>query len=243
VAHDPGYRPPARRRIYLMRHGAVEYLAPDGRRYGSGERPLSQAGRAQARAAGRCLADAGVKPDRVIASTLPRTIQTAGEVLGVLDLALPVEQWADLQELKSGRIGDIPEADLEREYARAFVGVVPPSRKYLGGETFGSMVDRVHAAVARIVAEPGWDVLLLVLHGAVNRAILSTALTGDKTYLGNFQQSPACINVLDVSAAAGEPDWVLRAVNIAPTDPAHVRTRTTTMEDQYLKFLQLRIDG
>jgi probable phosphoglycerate mutase len=218
-----------------MRHGAVDYVAPDGRRYSSEERPLSAAGREQARAAGRFLRAAGVRPDRIISSDLPRTVQTAAEVSAVLGLALAAEQWPALKEIASGRVADIPDADLEQEYARAFVGVVPEARAYLRGETFGAMLDRVYPAIDRIVAEPGWDILLLVLHGAINRAILSYALTGSRQYLGNFQQSAGCINVLDVGA-----EWVVRAVNIAPTDPAHVHTRATTMEEQFQRYLAAR---
>lgn len=228
------YQPPARRRILLMRHGAVEYHAPDGRRYTSEERPLSQVGREQARAAGRFLREAGVRPDKVIASTLPRTIETAREVLAALMIDLAIDERAALKEIAGGRVADIPAQDLVREYARAFVGVVPPERRYLGGETFGAMIERVHAELARIVADRSWDSLLLVLHGAINRSILSFALTGERTYLGNFQQSPGCINILDV----GADDWVVRAVNIAPTDPAHVRTRATTMEEQFQRHLR-----
>ena len=53
-------------------------------------------------------------------------------------------------------------------------------------------------ALDELLADEGWDVALLVLHGAVNRAILSRALTGDRIFLGAFEQAPACINVLDV---------------------------------------------
>ena len=70
-----------------------------------------------------------------------------------------------------------------------------------------------------------------MLHGGVNRAILSYALTGGRAFLGNFEQSPACVNVLDV----GE-DWVVRAVNHAPTDPAHLRGRLRTMEELWQEF-------
>lgn len=231
------WQPPRRRRVYLMRHGAVDYVAPDGRRYASDERPLSAAGREQALAAGRFLAGAGVRPDRVAASTLPRTVQTAAAVLEAIGADLAIERHEALREIASGRVADIPEADLEREYAQAFVGVIPDQRRYLGGETFGALVDRVLPALHGIVHGPGWDTLLLVLHGAVNRAVLSHALTGGRVYLGNFQQSFACINVLDV----GEPgDWVVRAVNLAPTDPAHVRTRATSMEEQFARHLATR---
>jgi probable phosphoglycerate mutase len=65
----------------------------------------------------------------------------------------------------------------------------------------------------------------------VNRAILSHALTRGRVYLGNFEQAPACINVLDV----GE-DWVVRAVNVTPYDLVHARGRATTMEELWQQF-------
>ena len=49
--------------------------------------------------------------------------------------------------------------------------------------------------------------------------------------LGNFEQAPGCINVLDV----GE-DWVVRAVNTAPTDLAHLGGRLRTMEELWAEF-------
>ena len=109
--------------------------------------------------------------------------------------------------------------------------MVPEDTPFLGGETIRSLLDRVLPAVDRLVADPDWDVLLAVLHGGVNRAILSYALTGGRAFLGNFEQSPGCINVLDV----GE-DWVVRAVNVAPTDPAHRASRLRTMEELWGEF-------
>ena len=57
---------------------------------------------------------------------------------------------------------------------------------------------------------------MLVLHGAVNRAIFSYALTGQRMFLGHFEQSAGCLNVIDVG-----DEWIVRAVNVSPTDPAH----------------------
>jgi probable phosphoglycerate mutase len=65
----------------------------------------------------------------------------------------------------------------------------------------------------------------------VNRAILSYALTGERTFLGHFEQAPGCVNVLDVGDA-----WIVRAVNIKPTDLAHSATRLTTMEELWAGF-------
>jgi probable phosphoglycerate mutase len=65
----------------------------------------------------------------------------------------------------------------------------------------------------------------------VNRAILSHALTGGRTFLGNLEQAPGCINVLDVGH-----DWIVRAVNVTPYDPVQLRGRLTTMEELWSQF-------
>ena len=90
-------------------------------------------------------------------------------------------------------------------------------------------------AVERFLAEDGWDTALVVAHGAVNRAILSWALTGERSFLGRFEQAPCCVNVLDVTHG-GEPDWIVRAVNVAASDLAHRSTRQTTMEQYWAQY-------
>jgi hypothetical protein len=50
-------------------------------------------------------------------------------------------------------------------------------------------------------------------------------------FLGTLEQAPACINVVDVG-----DDWIVRAVNATPYDPAHRRTRSTTMEELWSQF-------
>jgi hypothetical protein len=50
-----------------------------------------------------------------------------------------------------------------------------------------------------LLATTAWDTALVVAHGAVNRAILSYALTGERMFLGRFEQAPGCLNVLDVA--------------------------------------------
>jgi broad specificity phosphatase PhoE len=77
------------------------------------------------------------------------------------------------------------------------------------------------------VDDDGWHTALAVLHGAVNRAILSYALTGERMFLGPFEQAPACVNVLDLGEGG---EWIVRAVNVAPYDLLHASHRQTTME-------------
>jgi broad specificity phosphatase PhoE len=215
----------SRRRIYLMRHAAVAYFE-NGRPLRPEDVPLTEEGIEQARAAGDALA--AVRFDRVLVSGLPRTVETAR----IVGPGVEAESWPELRELEGGRLGDIPEDELERTFVRAFHGVVPEDARFLGGETIGSLFDRVLPALDRLLADPDWDVVLAVLHGGVNRAILSYALTGGRRFLGGFEQAPGCINVLDVD----DSGWIVRAVNVAPYDPVHLRGRLTTMEELWAQF-------
>jgi broad specificity phosphatase PhoE len=214
-----------RRRIYLMRHAAVAYFV-DGRPVRQDSVSLTEEGRAQACAAAAALREARV--DRVLTSGLPRAEETARLVAPDRE----PEAWPELRELEGGRLEDMPEDQLEAAFVGFFRDVVPEEARFLGGETIGSLFDRVVPAVERLRAEQDWETALVVAHGGTNRAILSYALTGGRLFLGNFEQAPGCINVLDV----GERDWVARAVNLAPYDLLHDRGRTTTMEELWTEF-------
>jgi len=214
-----------RRRIYLMRHAQVRYF--------DGTHPhdvvLTEAGREQASAAAAALR--GVRFDRVVTSGLARTLETARAVAPDTE----PERNADLREIESGDLRGLPQETVQEMMTAAFRGVVPLDTPFLGGETIGELLDRVLPQVEALVAEQSWDVMLLVLHGAVNRAILSHAITGERTFLGAFEQSPGCINVLDVDAAGR---FIVRAVNYTPYDPAHIDApRLTTMEHLWQEYL------
>jgi broad specificity phosphatase PhoE len=208
-----------RRRIFLMRHGSVTYFDAGGKPRLPEQVPLNETGRAQADAAGLAFRAAGVTFDRVIVSSLPRTVETAARVLAQLapsgGPARP-EIWPELQEIRGGRLSAIPLEALERAFTGAFEGLVAPEQRFLGGESVGELMERVHPALARLRAARDWDTVLLVLHGGVNCAILSWALTGQRLFLGGLAQAPGCINALDVGEA--ERDWVVRVVNHSPLD-------------------------
>lgn len=231
-----------RRRIYLMRHGNVTYFDEAGKPYPPDAVPLNEQGRAQAQAAGRVFAADGVRFDRVIVSGLPRTMETALGVLSQTGQEIEPEIWPELVEIRGGKLAEIADADLQEAFTGAFEGVVPEHRRFLNGESVGELMDRVHPALARLRQASDWDTALLVLHGGVNRAILSLALTGERLFLGNLAQTAGCINALDVGANA--KDWVVRFVNYAAPAVLQDDTRSTTMEillEQYRKSRMPRI--
>ncbi len=227
-----------RRRVYLMRHGSVTYFDGEGKPVLPELVPLNEAGRMQASAAGRVFADAGVRFDRVIVSGLPRTVETATRVLDATAQAIELEHWPDFVEIRGGKLAYIPDAELKEAFTGAFEGVAPEHKRFLGGESIGELMDRVHPAVEKLRADPGWDTVLLVLHGGVNRAILSYALTGQRLFLGNIAQTAGCLNVLDVGADAN--DWVVRVVNYSPPSPLQAESRGTTMEALFHQYRRSR---
>ncbi len=212
----------------LMRHADVAYFDRDGRPFDPETVSVSPSGGEQARAAGRALA--GTSFDRVLTSGLARAVETAR----IVAPGAEPESWPELRELAAGRLSEIPDAELDEAFTGAFRGVVCEETRFLGGETIGSLLDRVLPALDRLLADESWGTALAVLHGAVNRAVLSYALTGGRAFLGGLEQAPACINLIDVG-----PELVVRAVNHTPYDPLHEGGRSTTMElllEQYRPY-------
>lgn len=227
-----------RRRIFLMRHGSVTYFDAAGKPVLPETVPLNEQGRMQTTAAGRIFADARIRFDRVIISGLPRTVETAARVLAETGQDITPEQWPELVEIKGGKLADIPQAELREAFIGAFEGVAPEHKRFLGGESIGELMDRIHPAIDRLRADPEWDTVLLVLHGGVNRAILSYALTGQRLFLGNLAQTAGCINALDVGSAPY--DWVARIINYSPPSVLQAESRGTTMEALFHQYQQGR---
>lgn len=234
VTHPAGVLPQdaPRRRLVLMRHGDVSYFDEEGRPFVAETVPLSARGRAEADAAGAMLARAGLRFDRVITSGLPRTVETAERVLSAFTTQQGrhwIESWTTWQEIRGGRLADIPRAEIERAFLGAFDRTLPEQeRRFLGGETVGAFIRRVEEGLAQLLADPGWDCVLLVLHGGVNRILLSSLLLGEARLDDTFAQDTGAITMVDVGI--GGAAHVLRLLNYAALDPMQTATRRTTME-------------
>lgn len=211
-----GWKPPQRRRIYLMRHGDVAYFGADGKPVANSDLVvLSDKGRAQADAAGKYLATLGIKKfDRVYSSNLPRTKETAARVLTAANINAEAEVVDSWREMKPGASANVPAGEL----TRAFLDITAPKTgadaRFIGGESIGELQDRVLPILQKLQADPNWDSALLVLHGLVNNAIISHAISGGRDYYGRIEHGPGCINVLDMGT--GPNDWVVRAINLCP---------------------------
>ncbi|WP_244825458.1 histidine phosphatase family protein [Caballeronia sp. TF1N1] len=235
------YQLPKRRRIYLMRHGDVTYFDDSGRAIDPESVPLNKRGREEASAAGRVFAAQNIRFDRVIVSGLPRTRETAQRVLAETDQPIEPEVWPEWQEIRGGRLASLTTQDIERAFLSVFDGVVPEETRFLGGESIGELLDRALPAMTKLRRDASWDTVLLVLHGGVNRALLSHAITaGGRAFFGHLSQATGCINALDAGDKPG--DWVVHAINHSPPSPLHADVRHTTMELLYAQFLRFKAD-
>ena len=214
-----------RRRIYLMRHGHVDYFARDIPAKGSVRHvPLTSRGRLEAEAAARALA--GVQFDRVICSGLPRTLETAEIMLDAQVGPPALEIEPALVEIRGGRLLSVTDrkelvATMVFHFARAGEAGATMLEE---GEAFAAAQERAVSVMLRLLREPGWRQCLIVAHEAINRLVLSWATGAGLAATGAFEQDTGCINVIDfdmVPAEDGSPGpeiarKLIKAVNLTP---------------------------
>jgi probable phosphoglycerate mutase len=174
---------------------------------------------------------ARVPLDRAVVSGLPRTLETAAIILD--GRTLRFDTRTELQEIRSGRLDELPAESLEAEFTRALHKPVEPDDRFLNGETWGSLQARALPCFHEVLADPGWTHLLVVAHGGVNRVLLLDALGLGLQGLGRLEQDPACLNVIDLG-----PDGrtVVRLLNHTAHDPAKETLVETTMERLFRAF-------
>jgi phosphoserine phosphatase len=219
-----------RRRIYLMRHGHVDYSAPEIARTGTTRHvPLTPLGREQAAAAGTALAE--VPFDIALCSGLDRTVQTADIVLAAHPAPLDLGIEPGLEEVHSGAF--IPfhtmrELDAGLAFTWEQAGQ-PGARFFEGGELYADASARAVRSIETLLAAPGWANALVVAHEGINRLLLGWMCGAGPAASIAFEQDLACINVLDfdlVPAPSGDGGGadlrvrierrMIKAVNITP---------------------------
>lgn len=213
-----------RRRIYLVRHGEVDYFDAEKKPQPQQQVLLSERGVSQIQSLAAHLES--VPFDRVISSGLPRTDATAR----ILSNS-PVDTVEDLQEILSGDIEALRSGETDTGFAELLLGAlsenVTAETRFLGGERFGDFEARVVRAFRLLLVDPDWHNLLVAAHGGTNRSILLHALGSNLSAFGALEQDPGCLNIIEV-----DPDQSLlvRLVNFTAYEPAKHGLRLTTME-------------
>ena len=193
-------------RLLLVRHGATVLSAED-RFAGAVDAPLSDEGRAQARALGARLAKEPLAA--VYASPMSRAMETARlatEGRGLETTILP-----ELGEIAHGRWEGKTREEVKQawpaEYARWSLD--PFTFAPAGGETGLSVLARALPALLAIVARHPDSTVLVVSHKATIRLTIGHFLGVElRGYRDRLDQSPCGLNVLAVKPS-GEARVVL----------------------------------
>ncbi|PZG02143.1 bifunctional RNase H/acid phosphatase [Micromonospora deserti] len=201
-------------RLILVRHGETEYT--EQRRYsGRGDVPLSERGRAQARATGARVAALAPAVAAVVSSPLARCTATAEAIAGALG-DVPVRRDDDLIECDFGAWEGRTFAEVRERWAGemdawlASTRVAPPD-----GESFAEVAERSRRAVAGLrEAYPG-ETVVVVSHVSPIKLMLRDALAAGDGLLHRLFLDAAGISVVDLWPDGGV---AVRSVN----DTAHL---------------------
>jgi len=223
---------PRRRRIFLLRHAEAAYIGPDGA-VTSDPRTVGLTAEGQIQARKQAAVLASVPFDRAVCSGLRRTVETATIILA--HRATPdLEVVPELEEIRGGDRSH-PVTDMRawlEHVANPWSGADHPEATFLGGERFVDFAARVVPAFEAILADPYWQNLLLVLHGAVNRMLFNYVMSMPWQARMSIEQDNCCINIIDVDAAEdGTTErFLVRAVNVTAYDLNKSGIYLTTME-------------
>ena len=156
--------------IYLARHGETEYNRQNKIQGRGIDASLNETGLQQARGIAGYLQDTSI--DKIISSSLKRSIETAEEVARKKDLTLV--SHSDLDEMDFGILEGRPisdiKSDLQELHQRWEKGDVDHCCD--GGESPAVVFDRANKRAQRVL-EQDFDNLLFVLHGRLLRILLS----------------------------------------------------------------------
>jgi phosphoserine phosphatase len=228
-----------RRRIYLLRHGHVDYFSKqvlEERR--TDFVPLTPLGREQATASGLALAH--VRFDLALCSGLPRTRETAECVLAQNSDAkhLTIEEDADLKEIKGHAANVKSRQELSARLTFEFDQAAKPGATMFGGDVFAEVLERSRRSIERLLARPNWHTSLVVAHEGINRLLLGWMTGNGLSAIQAFEQDLACINVLDfdmVPRADGSVGTeiaraMIKAVNLTPYNYTKHGMNLTSLE-------------
>lgn len=229
----------SRRRLYLFRHGAVDYLDDNGTWV---EDPdlvdLNERGRAQAKAMAELFA--GIHIDKAICSGLPRTRQTGETVLG--NRAIEIGVFAELEEIRPLKGEPAGGYDLYSDIAFSHWRAEQEDARFLGGERYHDFYVRISAAMETLLTDPEWHNLAVFAHGGTNAAVLGWATGVGLQAFGLLDQAMCCLNIIDfdVDDSGRLLRKTVRGMNITADDPLMRERHSGDMEMLARRILKWR---
>ena len=229
-----------RRRIYLFRHGAVDYVDEHGNVVSDPDGvALNERGQKQADAMCKLFADVTI--DRAVCSGLRRTRETASRVLG--ERVLEIEIHSGFEEIRPARGEEAYNLDLIEHVAFSHWQATKNGSRFLGGELYADFYKRISGSMDSLIRDPDWHNLAIFAHGGTNSAILGWTTGLGLSAFGVVDQATCCLNVLDFDFAASDKRLmrkVVRAMNITVDDPAKSGRHSGDMESLARRLMRFR---
>ncbi|TIC85704.1 bifunctional RNase H/acid phosphatase [Nocardioides sp. GY 10127] len=183
--------------LVLVRHGVTRHTAAKKFSGGLGgdNPPLSVEGLAQVRATADWLAPLAERVGALVTSPVRRTVETAqvlGDRLG--HVAATEHAFAEM-EFGEWEGLTFPEV-LERDPDALTRWIADPTVAPPGGESFGSVRDRVHDGLRRVVAEHAGSTVVVASHVTPIKTLVATALGVDIAVVHRMELAPASVTVV-----------------------------------------------
>ncbi len=216
-----------RRRLWLMRHGAVRYFSTDRQGPNWHQAELTEEGQLQCEAAR--IYFAGQKFDKVLISSLPRTRQTAERVVPGMELCSD----GDLREIEPAQPDHILEkakgdpVQLEALMKKALGPPLGPNDHFMFGERLGDFQTRVKGAIWRLIDDPSWTQALVVVHSVVLRVLLAEFLLAPLDLVSHLEQDAGCINLVEICDTRHP---LVRLINYTPALPTKEGLNSSSLE-------------
>ena len=203
-------------RLYLVRHGHVNYFDAAQQPINPKYAPLSAQGEQQIQILAEHLH--AIQMDQIYSSTMPRSIQTA-EILASTQKLKTIQSYGEIREIKSGRLKDIPVDQAELIIKQAYSPKKYVLDRFLQGESWGDFETRVitwfeqmllkqhqlpqhqsqelvlqnHQSKAQLKPQH----ILVSAHDAVNRIVLNWVQGLKNHDVQVHEQNYGCLNIVD----------------------------------------------
>lgn len=227
-----------RRRLYLFRHGAVDYVDAHGAWVEDPDNvDLNELGRSQAAAMANLFADVHV--DKAVCTGYPRTVQTGSIILGDRNINLDIIE--SLQEIRHGS-GEVSGGyDICADVAFSHWRAPDEDATFLGGERYHDFYARICAAMEALLADNSWHNLAVFAHGGTNAAILGWATGVGLQAFGLLDQATCCLNVIDFDTddTGAVMRKTVRGMNITADDPVKHGRDAGDMETMARRILKM----
>ena len=226
-------------RIYLVRHGHVQYFNDDQQPINPKYAPLSKMGEEQIGLLAEQLTS--INMDGVFSSTMPRSIQTA-EILAKLQTKQQIESFDEIREIKSGRLKDIDAENAEIVIKKAYCHRQYSLGNFLQGESWQAFEQRVVSWMEQMLLQQvalKHQHILVSSHDAVNRVLLNWAYGRKNDDVQVQEQNYGCLNIIDFFI---ENDQVIEARILLQNFTAHnilkINETHNALDDVYHMYIK-----